>query len=593
MKYHLKWISALLALLVLLAAGAIAETGTDAGDAAYAAILQTDDLPGELPPAEDASHADATEADADVGEAVREDAGAETMSPGARVEFHIYYGEATDAPLTEYVGGTYPIVLEGVAPGTAVEAPALPGSLIVNGAEYLPSNLGWKSSGAGNLADVRQDLSFSAVYLRAPEEAAYTVRHCWLGDPGVEICEDVSGTAAVGEVLRWDEPAEVPGYAFLRADGPEIVIDADESLNEIVLYYSRELTLTSQSAEKIYDGAELSCNEVLLKGKLAAADALCVLLNGGITGVGTAANRFSQVAILRDGQDVTRNGEYAVTLEEGTLTVLPAPLEITAGSDYKRRDGTPLTCGKWALSAGRLAEGHSVASIQVTGSQTELGESPNVPSDAVIVDEDGADVTANYAISYCPGTLGVTERLPLIVIANSTAKDYDGAPLSDGGFSSNGLLEGDVLSAQVRGSITGAGSAENAIEGVSITRDGQDVRNEYELALRSGTLTVRPIEIEITAGSRTREYDGTALSCDDWALTQGALLEGHVLRSVTVSGSRTEVGWAENVPGNAVIVDESGADVTENYDVRYVSGRLRVTDVLDDAQVPLGGDLYR
>ena len=586
MKYHLKWISALLALLVLLAAGALAETGADGESAAYATILQAEALPGESAPAEPASTPEA------VGDAP-EVPGAETAVPGVRVEFHIYYGEETGASLTEYSGGTYPIVLENLAPGSAVEAPALPGSLIVNGAEYAPSDSVWKSSGAGSLSDVRQDMSFSAVYLRVRREANYTVRHRWLGDPDAEIYEDAHGTAVVGEILRWDAPAEVPGYAFLRAGEPELIVSADESRNEIVLYYSRELKLTSQSAEKIYDGTELSCNEVLLTGKLAGTDVLCVLLDGGVTDVGTAENSFSQVAILRDGQDVTSNGEYAVTLEEGALTVLPAPLEITAGSDYKRRDGTPLTCGQWALSAGRLAEGHSVASIQVTGSQTELGESPNTPSDAVIVDEDGADVTANYAISYCSGTLGVTERLPLIVIANSAAKDYDGAPLSDGGFTCNGLLEGDELHAQVRGSITRAGSAENTIESVTITRDGRDVTEEYDVALRSGTLSVRPIEIEITAASRTREYDGTALVCDDWALTHGSLLEGHALRSVRVSGSRTEVGWEANLPGGAVIVDEDGADVTANYDIRYVSGRLRVTDVLDDTQVPLGGDLYR
>ena len=585
MKSKLKWIPALLALLILMTAGALAETAAEGADAAFAAILQAEDSPGDVAPEETPAP--------EAGETplIPE----ETPIPGLRVEFHIYYGDEGTS-LTEYTGGAYPLVLEDVAPGTAIDPPALPGSLIVDGAEYLPADAAWRPSGGfgeEELSDVRRSMSFSAAYLRAPQEAGFTVRHCWLGDPEVAICENAGGTAPVGEILCWDEPAEVPGYAFLRAGEPELVISADDALNEIVLYYSRELTLTSQSAEKNYDGTELSCNEVLLTGTLAGGDALQVLLDGSITEVGAAENSFSQVAILRDGEDVTQSGEYAVILEAGTLTVLPAPLEITAGSDYKRRDGTPLTCGQWALSAGRLAEGHSVASIQVTGSQTELGESPNMPSDAVIVDEDGADVTANYAISYCSGTLGVTERLPLIVIANSAAKDYDGAPLSDGGFTCNGLLEGDELHAQVRGSITRAGSAENAIESVTITRDGRDVTEEYDVALRSGTLSVRPIEIEITAASRTREYDGTALVCDDWALTHGSLLEGHSLRSVSVSGSRTEVGWSENLPGGAVIVDEDGADVTANYDIRYVSGRLRVTDVLDDTQVPLGGDLYR
>ena len=137
MKYHLKWISALLALLVLLAAGALAETGAYGESAAYATILQADALPEETETAEPASTADAPEVP-----------GAEAAVPGVRVEFHIYYGEADGASLTEYVGGTYPIVLENVAPGSAIEAPALPGSLIVNGAEYAPSDSVWKSSGA-------------------------------------------------------------------------------------------------------------------------------------------------------------------------------------------------------------------------------------------------------------------------------------------------------------------------------------------------------------------------------------------------------------------------------------------------------------
>ena len=587
MKSKLKWIPALLALLILVTAGALAETGAEGGDADFAAILQAEASSGETAPAETSTPApEASEAPLIIEE---------TPTPALRVEFHIYFGEE-GARLREYTGGAYPIVLEDVAPGTAIDAPTTPGSLIVDGAEYVPANPGWKPSGGFSveeLADVQRSMSFSAVYLPAPREADYIVRHFWLGDPEVTICEDVRGTAPVGEILRWEEPAEVPGYAFLRAGEPELIVSADEALNEIVLYYSRELTLTSQSAEKNYDGTELSCNEVLLTGTLAGGDALQVLLDGSITEVGAAENSFSQVAILRDGEDVTQSGEYAVSLEAGTLTVLPAPLEITAGSDYKRRDGTPLTCSQWALSGGSLGEGHSVASIQVSGSQTELGESPNLPSDAVIVDASGADVTANYDIRYCPGTLGVTERLPLIVIAGSSAKTYDGAPLRDGSFSCNGLLEGYALQAQVHGSITSVGSAVNAIELVSITRDGRDVTGEYEIMLRDGTLTVRPIEIEITAGSRTREYDGAALRCDDWALTHGALLEGHALRDVCVTGSRTEVGWAENLPGGARIVDEDGTDVTENYDIRYVSGRLRVTDRFDDAEVPLGGDLYR
>ena len=108
----------------------------------------------------------------------------------------------------------------GSAAASARTVASLPGSLIVDGAEYLPADAAWRPSGgygAEELSDVRRSMSFSAAYLCAPQEAGFTVRHCWLGDPEVAICEDISGTARVGEILRWEEPAEVPGYAFLRA----------------------------------------------------------------------------------------------------------------------------------------------------------------------------------------------------------------------------------------------------------------------------------------------------------------------------------------------------------------------------------------
>ena len=45
MKSKWKWIPALLALLILVTAGALAETAAEGGDAAFAAILQTEDSP--------------------------------------------------------------------------------------------------------------------------------------------------------------------------------------------------------------------------------------------------------------------------------------------------------------------------------------------------------------------------------------------------------------------------------------------------------------------------------------------------------------------------------------------------------------------
>ena len=70
-----------------------------------------------------------------------------------------------------------------------------------------------------------------------------------------------------------------------------------------------------------------------------------------------------------------------------------------------------------------------IDSVTVTGSQTEVGSSKNVPSDAVIINtEDGSGSNANYIIKYVDGTLTVRDK-EIVSIEKSAdrerATDYD------------------------------------------------------------------------------------------------------------------------------------------------------------------------
>ncbi|MBO5365230.1 MAG: VWA domain-containing protein, partial [Peptococcaceae bacterium] len=84
------------------------------------------------------------------------------------------------------------------------------------------------------------------------------------------------------------------------------------------------------------------------------------------------------------------------------------PITITADSATKVYDGTALT--KNSYTNTELAAGDSIESVTVTGSQTVVGKSDNVPSAAKIVNAKGEDVTASYDITYVNGTLEVTKR---------------------------------------------------------------------------------------------------------------------------------------------------------------------------------------
>ena len=81
-------------------------------------------------------------------------------------------------------------------------------------------------------------------------------------------------------------------------------------------------------------------------------------------------------------------------------------------------------------------------------------------------------------------------------------------------------------------------------------------------------------KLVITSGSMDVVYNGEALTCDEWALAEGSLLEGHTLQ-VSVLGSQTDVGESPNTV-SVTVLDAVGADVTGDYIIESVPGTLRV-----------------
>ena len=116
-----------------------------------------------------------------------------------------------------------------------------------------------------------------------------------------------------------------------------------------------------------------------------------------------------------------------VTATAGTLTITQKPLTITAGSDSKEYDGNALTKNDYGITSGELVSGESISSITITGSQTRVGSSDNVPSAAVIKNANNDIVTGNYDITYNKGTLTVTQSTKALVITSATKSwTYDG-----------------------------------------------------------------------------------------------------------------------------------------------------------------------
>ncbi len=103
----------------------------------------------------------------------------------------------------------------------------------------------------------------------------------------------------------------------------------------------------------------------------------------------------------------SEDGKYTVESEEFSAEIEPKPLTITAESAEKVYDGEPLV--KDGYTADGLVNGDEITEVTVSGTITNAGEVPNVPSNAKISRND-ADKTKNYEITYANGTLKVTPR---------------------------------------------------------------------------------------------------------------------------------------------------------------------------------------
>ncbi|MDE6613423.1 MAG: transglutaminase-like domain-containing protein [Clostridia bacterium] len=272
---------------------------------------------------------------------------------------------------------------------------------------------------------------------------------------------------------------------------------------------------------------------------------------------------------------------FLALIASGVIDVKQRVLVIASASADFDYDGEEHSCADWSLVSGSLKDGHS-AFVTVTGRQREIGSSENYLS-AVIVDKNGADVTSGYKIEYRAGTLTV-HGTGITIITKSAEKVYDGTPLYSPEDSwtlsaATPLTEGHEISAVVMNSSqTDAGSCANAVSDIRITSsDGKDVTGRYEISYVTGTLKVLPVHITIETASAQKVYDGTPLKADGYDIVSPeGLLKGHTATAVT-SATLTDVGVKDNFVAEFKVRDANGRDVSSNYEVNYVLGKLLVT----------------
>ncbi|MBE7079823.1 MAG: transglutaminase domain-containing protein [Clostridiales bacterium] len=299
---------------------------------------------------------------------------------------------------------------------------------------------------------------------------------------------------------------------------------------------------------------------------------------GGPSGPGVPNDPHEELPIILRPLDVWDKYSYATTTLYAT----------------NQLDTTYIDQGYECLQA-YLDQGYTYY-VEVSGEQFGIGSSASTIVTFTLYNPDGVDVTDEFEFKFEEGTITLYGDFAVELISELRIT-YDGnthsyhdfeliyqqmgeefvwykADVPDGyeiTFNTEAIALRDVDTLDV----------EKLREHMVITLNGVLVTdsNIYEGVYIVGkTMRIQRKVIEITTGSYTAEYqEGIKVTNGSVWITKGSLAEGHKLVAVT-NGLQTEVGYSENRLSVCKIVDADGNDVTDNYDIVEIYGKLEITD---------------
>src|SRR5438552_8511956 len=266
---------------------------------------------------------------------------------------------------------------------------------------------------------------------------------------------------------------------------------------------------------------------------------------------------------------------YTISYHNGTLTVDPATLSITANNDTKTYGQTrTYGAGSTAFSSTGLQNSETIGSVTITASggtaaNAAAGSYDLTPSAAT----GGTFNPNNYTSTYHNGTLTVT-KATLSVSASGDNKVYDGTTNATVTLSDN-RLSGDVLTI----TYTNASFADKDVEtnktisvsGIAIS--GSAAAN-YQLTSMTATTSadITPASLTVSGDDQSRSYGAAnptlTASLSGFVGGEDSSVLGGALAISTTADTSSPVG---NYP-----IQVSGLTAS-NYSITFSNGTLAVT----------------
>lgn len=319
---------------------------------------------------------------------------------------------------------------------------------------------------------------------------------------------------------------------------------------------SDEITITLPSEKIIYNTMPRMLNLIIKHGdKILVLDTDYTTTYKNNINIGMATLTITGINLYEGTRDIN------FLINKRDITIKPKDA-------HKTYDGTALTSNIAEVSEGSLVTGHTVE-ITTTGSIIDVGSVENTISQLTIKDGSNTDVSENYNITKASGILTVyaDSGVNFSITLDKNSYEYDGTAKTPNVVvkAENKVLTKDVDYEVKYTNNVDAGTATVIVTGIG----------NYKGSAGSSYFTITKRAIEITAGSKSKVYDGTALTCATFSITSSNKLAANQTLSATTFGTITNVGTTENVIVTCKVF-ASGVDVTSNYSITSKAGILEI-----------------
>ena len=273
----------------------------------------------------------------------------------------------------------------------------------------------------------------------------------------------------------------------------------------------RDVTLTSATDSKTYDGKPLTNDNVAVGGDgFAEGEGAVYNVTGSQTEAGFSNNTFSYEL-----KDNTKPDNYNITSFEGILTVSSNEDEvvvtITGNKGTQKYDGTEKTVEGYTVSITSPLYKES----DFTFDGIALAKGTNADTYMMgLSEENFTNTNKNFArvtFHVIDGSL-VIEKRNLVLTSASAQKVYNGTELTakDVTVSGDGFVKGEGASYDVTGTQTTVGDSENTF---TYKLNENTNADNYTIETKNGSLLVTPVTDQVVVtlkeNSGTEVYDGT------------------------------------------------------------------------------------